>query len=306
MMSGYLILSSPKTGDVTVLWKKRLPRLLVPLLMWTLVAIAWQMHLEDGITVQNFAAKLLAALSAPASLHLWYLYALAGLYVLSPILAGGLNSLDKTGRRFFLGLILVIECKAMVQTLLPDQWDGWLAIDLIDRLNFFGGNLAVFVLGWYLGNWKKNPPKALLLSLTAATLAVIIAGTWYCKTHMGYYDQRFHNQGEGFMILLAALLFLLAKQGCSRPVPGLAASLVPLTMGIYLMQSLLLELLLALGLTLGTFWDTLWITPCVLIVCWLTIKTLASIRPLCYLFTGMPYAEACRTCNWQYTLAKRK
>lgn len=305
MMSGYLLISSPRTPDVSVLLKKRLPHLLIPLLGWTIVVILWQMHLEDSFTLRAFFTKLLAALYEPASLHLWYMYALTGLYLLSPVLALGLNKLDRKGHCLILVLIGLLQCKAILQTLLPDHLDAYLEIDLLRRLNFFDGNLAVFVLGWYLGKWEKKLPKGILITGIVLLLAVIVGGTWYCKTHLGYYDQRFVNQQTGFMILLAALVFLLAKQTIHTQ-KQLSTSLVPLTLGVYLMQSVLLELLLAVGPAIDTFWDTLWVTALTLALCWLTLKTLATVRPLCYLATGMSYREACQSCNWVYTVKKMK
>ena len=32
------------------------------------------------------------------------------------------------------------------------------------------------------------------------------------------------------------------------------------------------------------------------------IKTVMSLKPFCYLFTGIRYDDACRSCNWQHTL----
>ena len=45
MMSGYLILNSEKTADISFLFKKRLPHLIVPLAGWTVVAVLWKMIL---------------------------------------------------------------------------------------------------------------------------------------------------------------------------------------------------------------------------------------------------------------------
>ena len=302
MMSGYLLLRDPRTADVSLLLKKRLPRLLVPLLCWTVLVILWQMHLEDDFTAANGLDKLLLALRQPASVHLWYLYALTGLYALTPLLHLGLNALNPTGHKAVLTVIGLIQLKTVVQTFLPAELDVYLELDLLNRLNFFDGNLATFVLGWYLGRWERKLPKGALLGGMAALLVVIAGGTWYHKIHLGYYAQHFHNQQTGWMILLAALLFLYAKQNWHKPV-GLSSA-VPLTLGIYLMQSLLLEVLLAFGLTVNTFWDTLWVSALVLVLCWLALKTAASIRPLCYALTGQRWDDACRTCNWQHTLKK--
>ena len=47
-------------------------------------------------------------------------------------------------------------------------------------------------------------------------------------------------------------------------------------------------------------------TVLIFLLSWLLAKTLASIRPLCYLFTGMPFEKACESCNWQWSVRKWK
>jgi hypothetical protein len=62
----------------------------------------------------------------------------------------------------------------------------------------------------------------------------------------------------------------------------------------------------AVGLKLDGYIDTLAATFVNFIVCFLTVKTVATIKPLCYLATGMTYREACESCNWVYTYHKIK
>ena len=50
MMSGYLLMTSRKTADISVLLRHRLPRLVVPLAGWTVVAVLWQMFLAHTLT----------------------------------------------------------------------------------------------------------------------------------------------------------------------------------------------------------------------------------------------------------------
>ena len=40
----------------------------------------------------------------------------------------------------------------------------------------------------------------------------------------------------------------------------------------------------------------------VIAVSYLTVKTLATVRPLCFVCTGLRYDEACQSCNWIYTV----
>lgn len=69
MMSGYLLMTSRKTADISVLLRHRLPRLVVPLAGWTVVAVLWQMFLADTLTPGAIRAQLVAALNGPACIR---------------------------------------------------------------------------------------------------------------------------------------------------------------------------------------------------------------------------------------------
>lgn len=120
MMSGYLLMTSRKTADISVLLRHRLPRLVVPLAGWTVVAVLWQLFLAHTLTPGAIRAQLVAALNGPAMVHFWYLYTLIALYVLSPILYGGIRTLGKSGRVYLFVLAAAVSAHTVLLTVLPD------------------------------------------------------------------------------------------------------------------------------------------------------------------------------------------
>ena len=210
MMSGYLLMTSRKTADISVLLRHRLPRLVVPLAGWTVVAVLWQLFLAHTLTPGAIRAQLVAALNGPVMVHFWYLYTLIALYVLSPILYGGIRTLGKSGRVY--------------------------------------------------------------------------------------------------LFVLAACIFLLCKQTCNRPprawVRAALGSVVSLSMAIYLMHNIFLSTLYSVGVSPRSFGGTVGVTLLVFAACFAVTKTVATVKPLCYLATGKTYAEACRSCNWVYTFRR--
>lgn len=242
MMSGYLLMTSRKTADISVLLRHRLPRLVVPLAGWTVVAVLWQMFLAHTLTPGAIWAQLVTALHGPVMVHFWYLYTLIALYALSPILYGGIQVLGKSGRVY------------------------------------------LFVL------------------------AVISVGTWVRTVRTGEFNQSFQNQSAGFEIVLASCIFLLCKQTCNRPprawVKAVTGPVVALSMAIYLMHNIFLSMLFSVGVSVHSFGSTVGVTLLAFAACFVVTKTVATIRPLCYLATGKTYAEACRSCNWVYTFRR--
>ena len=302
MMSGYLILSSEKTLDVTVLFKKRLPHLIIPLAGWTLISIIWTMVYSKSFSLALLYDKIVTSLSSPAMVHMWYMYTLIAMYVLSPIIAAALRNLDRNGHIYVFVLASLVSVKAILRLLCPPAIDRYLEIDIINKITFFSGHLSSFVLGYYLGNLKKKLSNVALTISVIAVLAIITIGTYNLTIKSGEYNQSFQSQAAGFEVLLASLIFLLFKQNFNKPSKILKhIPIVPLSLSIYLMHNILLNMMYAVGFTVNSFFDTIWITFLNLIICLLTMKTVATIKPICYIATGMSYKAACNSCNWVFT-----
>ena len=163
MMSGYLLMTSRKTADISVLLRHRLPRLVVPLAGWTVVAVLWQMFLAHTLTPGAIWAQLVAALNGPVMVHFWYLYTLIALYVLSPILYGGIRTLGKSGRVYLFVLAAAVSVHTVLLTVLPDGAAQYVDLDIFGKLKIFGGHMATFVLGYLLGSYEKKIPNWLLV-----------------------------------------------------------------------------------------------------------------------------------------------
>ena len=306
MMSGYLLMTSEKTTDVSVLLKGRLPRLAVPLAGWTVVAVLWNSFLNGDMTPGNIFLQLASALNAPAAVHFWYLYTLIALYALSPFLYGAVSRLGKSGRVYLFALIALVSLSAMLTAVLPEQFDKYADVDLIEKLRLFGGHMCTFLLGYLLGSTKIRPPKALLAATGVAALAIIAAGTYVLTVKNGAFTQTFEGQSAGFEIILASCIFLLFKQSSLMNAEGgkarkAAGPVIGLSMAIYMMHNIFLSMLYCEGLKIDTFAGGVLTTAFVFACCFLVMKTVATIKPLCYLATGKSYAEACEGFNWIYT-----
>ena len=300
MMSGYLLLSSDKTLDISVLIKKRLPRLAVPLVGWTLVAVIWQILFVFDIKL--FAQKLVSALNSPAAVHFWYMYTLIALYMISPFLRGAIKSLDKKGHIYLFTLASVVSLHAMITAVLPDVIDKYMQIDIINKLTVFSGHLSTFILGYYLGSLKKKIPNIILLGVATLTLGVITVGTYFVTVEKAVYTQTFQNQSKGFEILLAAAIFLIFKQCFNKESKLLkVVPIVPLSLSVYFMHNILLSMMYTAGISVNSFIDPIWITAANFVICFIVLKTVATVKPLCFIATGIPYKAACNSCNWVYT-----
>jgi len=233
---------------------------------------------------------------------MWYMYTLIAIYLISPIIAGGIRSLDKKGKVFVAVLAALPSVRLIATMFLPPAADVYLKLDFITKLEFFGGHLCTFVIGYILGSINKKISNWILVPSAVAVWGVIVIGTYLKTVETGEYNQAFQHQAAGFEVLLAAILFLIFKQNFNkqsaftRRVP-----LVPLSLPIYLMHNILLSMMFSVGVVPSNILNVLLITLVNLLICFFVMKTVATVKPLCFIATGMPYKEACNTCNWVYT-----
>ena len=304
MISGSLLLSSSRTADLKLLWRRRLPRLVLPLLFWSTASLLLVWHWDSpgfGEVLKSF----LAIPHAPAYTHLWYMYTLIALYVLSPLLYHMVQGMDCAAERYLLGGIAAILGLNMLRMLVPEAVRAYLELHLFTVLHFLDGNLFPFLLGFFLFRWEKRFDNRTLVALAVLLLGVITLGTWLRTRHFGEYAPAFQQQNGGWEIGLAALLFLLAKQNLSRaPRLELLRELVRLSMPIYLVHLLVTKGLWRLGLYPRSFLQLFPVFLLILALSWLISKTLASVPGLCRISTGIPWAEARKTCSWQASLRR--
>lgn len=300
MISGYLLLTDEKTLDPAVLLRHRLPRLVIPLAGWTVVATLWDCIRARDISAAFWWPRLLNGLYSPVLVPYWFMYTLIAIYVLSPLLYGGVQALGRSGRRYLLALIALVSLRGLLRALLPDEADSFVNVDVLMKLQALGGYLLLFLLGYLLGTTERKFSTAGLIAAAVLTWAVICIGTWRLTVRSGSYNAAFQNQSAGPEVLLASCLFLLAKQAPARQRPWLG-SIVPLLFPTYLMHAVLLNMFCAVGIQPVRFVGVVGATVLNLVICYLTLKTVATVKPICYLATGMTYEKACASCNWVYT-----
>ena len=189
---------------------------------------------------------------------------------------------------------------------------GWHLLNVCTSLAFTAVPLFFMMSGYLLMTSRKTADISVLLRhrlpRLVVSLAVISVGTWVLTVRTGEFNQNFQNQSSGFEIVLAACIFLLCKQTCNRPprawVKAVTEPVVALSMAIYLMHNIFLSMLYSAGVSVRSFGSTVGVTLLVFAACFVVTKTVATVRPLCYLATGKTYAEACRSCNWAATFRR--
>ncbi len=301
MMSGALLLSRDETADLDRLWKKRLPKLLVPLLFWSVISVFWLWH-TGAKTLEEIPGAIASALNDPVYVHLWYLYTLAGFYLLSPLLRRMVQALDRRLSRYLLLLMAAVVLLDIILPLVPGKYANLFNWWIARELKFFDGHLFAFLLGYYLHRTERRFPTPALAAAAALLLAAITLGTWWKTTVFNVYHSGFQTQNGGYELVLAACIFLLAKNLLQQKRPPLPIrTAVALSMPIYLMHLFIISFLWQFDIGPTRFILLLPCTALVFVISLLIAKTITSIPGLCYLSSGMRFSVASAGCNWIFT-----
>ena len=301
MLSGALLLKDNKTADLSTLFCRRLPKIVVPLLAWSAVVLVL-----TGLRTGWGAAwdKAFVFLQSPVLVPYWFLYALVPMYLVAPFLKKMADGLSPAHWRYLVGLWLVITLGVRtVRAFLPDSVEGALQLHWTLNIDFFGGYLGYFLLGAALERWRRPPSRRVLWAAAVVLYLIIALGTAWDTARTGAYDERFKSYLNLFAALLAAVIFLLARSYLEGRESRRAVTLLSgLSFGVYLIHPLVIEFwqdawVELLGNPVDTVGEQILYYLLILLCCLIAAFVLSSIPGLCYLFTGQKFSAACRESN---------
>lgn len=225
MVSGALLLGN-KLSQREFL-QRRFSKVLWPTLFWTLFYIA-----VNSIKAHEWPS-LRTILSIPFSAQghgvLWFMYTLAGLYLLTPILSRWLLSASKREIEFYLLLWTI--------TLLYPYLKMGLAIEVsnVGILYYFTGYAGYFLLGYYL---KQYPPQGrifwllittTILAATSVPLLILTSGVEY-----DFYEVLWYLSLP--VAIMSMAWFICIQRLSIKTLPNWFTNLAKLSFGIYLMH----------------------------------------------------------------------
>lgn len=292
MLSGALLLNDSKTEDLSFLFRRRIPRVLIPLCVWSAAVLTYTALSGDPA---GALGSLRVIFNTPVIVPYWFLYALIPIYLLSPFLKKMTDRLSPSHWNYLMGLWLC--CSILLYTFrsfAPASWTVPLTEHWTLNLNLVGGYLGYFLLGAYLERLPRKPSRRLLWCAVPVLLLISILGTrWDTFTH-GAYSDRFTNYHSLFTCLLSAAIFLLAdsylrgRRNTSRMLIRLSNA----SFCVYLLHPLALGLAnrILLYLTGSEVFTSipqqLAVYICVCVFCLIVSALLSSVQPLALLFTG--------------------
>ena len=238
MLSGALLLNRSHQS-ATQFYHNRLHKLALPLLLWSLFYLLWS-ALKAQIKQQPYSFETAAEqlLAGAPYFHLWFIYMLAGVYLLLPLLRQFWQQLTPAQQTQFCWLTLILQQSLhglyFLLALPEPPWPLW-AIGYLPYL--------------LLGAWLTRPQQAaaarspLLVGVMLLLLIGASALLYYWQREAGLSEPFYYSYHRmSLPVLLSALLLWQLLQ----PLPPLRSRLLQAirqhSLGIYCAHPLFLDL----------------------------------------------------------------
>nr|WP_238361473.1 acyltransferase family protein [Actinopolymorpha pittospori] len=245
MVSGAVLLVPRPSERRRDFYLRRASRIAIPLVVWTcffLVLDAWSHGRE--VTAYTFVQGFLWG---RPYYHLYFLYVVAGLYLVTPFLRAFIVGADRRLLVAAAAVTLGLASADKMQHVAMGGGGGF------NAFTYFLPFLGYYLLGYVVATTRPRRPRRTVLcwSLAALVVSVLVThfGTWWLFAQTGAQQGRVLYEYYAPPVVLAtiAMAFLLralfgdraSTPARSRRVRGLA----DLTFGIFLLHPIPLELL---------------------------------------------------------------
>jgi surface polysaccharide O-acyltransferase-like enzyme len=242
MVSGALLLSRDAESDVISFYRRRTARLLPPIVFWTAFYIYFQTLINYNITA---IAVTRAIVEGRPYYHLWYLYMISGLYLITPFLRQiVIASSARVLLLFIAGAFVIASIETSLVHLTGHQ-------DITTFLSSFLPYVAYFVAGHYLYAQANRASKKSYLLVAIVGGVLVAFGTGALLTTLGPKSWKImYSYLNPIVIVMSLCIFRfgLSFQFRSGKAQVLIRRIAPITLGIYVIHPFWLVVLSNLGL----------------------------------------------------------
>jgi surface polysaccharide O-acyltransferase-like enzyme len=287
MISGYLLL--PRSESLSVFYTKRMTRILIPFVAWSLIYLGWYCGNHPNICTPSLIWDLL--LVQGTYYHLWFLYSLISIYLILPVLR--LMVRPDTDKRILWYLIVLWLIFQPVLTIAHKFWNFSIKLNAPLATGF----VCYFVLGYLLGEITLTRARVILSTVIwVIATAVTIIGTYLFTRNSDQFDGFFYDFVSLNVIPASSAGFLLLRwisEGKPFTSPNVHAMLrtgATSSFGIYLIHIMVIEVLsgwipfLHINSFMGNaIWSVPLVSMVVFILSFLIVRILQKIPILKYI-----------------------
>jgi surface polysaccharide O-acyltransferase-like enzyme len=238
MISGALLLDERRRVGLATFYRRRSARIVAPLVFWAGIFTLWKAHLahSDGHDF-SWRVALIDVASGKPYYHLWFLYMLLCLYLVTPLIQVLVRGLS---RGKLLGLVIALFALSAAAQLLgfteraETIWFLW----FLPFLSYFVcGHLVMTTAG---EGGRLTAGAVFVLAAVATAIAYFLAA----RAHGVRENIVIHDYlGVTVIPMALAVMWLLKGVRIPREKAGQLETLAGLTLGVYVMHPVYVDLI---------------------------------------------------------------
>lgn len=253
MISGRFFLDENRTVTLKDIFGKYIKRLILAFVVWSAVYQAYYVIHSAALGTAYLNIKGILSEWIAGAYHLWYLYMLAGLYILTPFLRK--IAQDKKLTEYFLILFVISQFVTNYAVAIPKI--GEIVSEVLGKtyFHFTLGYAGYFLLGYYL--YRHGVPEKWEKPLYALGIVLAVFSAVATTLHSQYegaVNEWFSKYQMPNIIIESAALYTffvkrISKLQFSQRCSAFFARMTELGFGVYLIHALLIDLIGLTGLT---------------------------------------------------------
>lgn len=245
LLSGALLLDPAKDQTTALFYRRRIRRIGGALVFWSVGYLTMDIFVGKPMGIRVLIWRVL---TGTPYYHLWFVYMIAGLYVVTPVLRIFVKHASDAQRWGLVALLLVLSVgHDAFEALTWDQESPFVLTRFVPYLGYYLCGYQLRILP--ISKFKAWP----LRSVAVACIILMMIGSYFLLQWFGWYRSRYLYGYCSPLVMVSSLaIFLWAIKSHldfdeSHFLARFVGHLAPCTLGIYLIHPLVLGVLGRIG-----------------------------------------------------------
>jgi surface polysaccharide O-acyltransferase-like enzyme len=237
MLTGSFVLAS-YNDQPRPFFAKAFRKIIIPFIIWSIVYLFyynWNNLFGQTLSNGQKLSFVLDKLITGTAVHLWYIYMIAGMYLLIPIISKWAKEASEKQLRYFIIFWVLL--------LMAYPWVDKYKNDF--ELGFFTGYVGYLIAGYYFFKYVTIPKKILWVLFVSSCAAILLA-TYYLGFKKNIDKEMFLAPLTPGIFIMSASVYLLFKQSTlllRNWVENIVDRICTYSYGIYLVHILIMSLI---------------------------------------------------------------
>ena len=253
MISGYLLLKP--NINVKSFYSKRLSRILIPWLFWSIFYILFRILCEN--TQISFLSSIRLIWTNGVFYHLWFMYAIFGVYISIPFLSRLLSTnKDESSNNIAIIFLLIWFLIYSIIPFVTHFLQLGLELNFTSNfhLDFFTGFIGLALVGHVIGKVKNSKVnKRIAFVIFVLSYFITFSGNYLYNLNNDYLIEYFNGYSRPNIILMSVSCFYIFKNYKFKKTYKFITVVGNLSFGIYLVHPFIISVLKNYSITKDFF-----------------------------------------------------